>query len=128
MQLHYTYDATLDAFHGAHAGVLTHAHLEAAYADLKGNPNFTPTVRVLHDFSRVTEFKISATHIAYWTKEFSARKIEGRRSFLVGSPTGFGIVTFYIKTMLSDKVKVFYGRPAALQWLNEGVPQSMHLR
>ena len=128
MVLRYDYDEKLDAFFGAHAGTLENKHLENAFADLAVHPKFVPNVRVLHDYSRVTEFKLSAQVIDRIAAAMSTRAIEGRRAFIVVTPTGFGTVNFYLKTLLKEKVRVFYDRQAALTWLNEGMPPERQIR
>lgn len=122
MNLSYTYDDQRGIFVAAPTGVLTDDEVWSAFSTLKQHPNFGPDVRIFHDFSRVVEYRLSAALLDRIAEVMVRQSVAARRAFLVGTAKGYGTATFYLRSVSSDKIQVFYDRAKALAWLNEGAP------
>lgn len=122
------YDGALDAFLVTGTGTVTEVELVTG---LQGRADALlrhPTARVFHDYTMVTDIKISTATFFKLAAEDLGRKLPLRRAVLVSSPIIGGTVSFILSQNLQGELKIFYDRGAALQWINAGQPTEKWIR
>jgi hypothetical protein len=120
----YRFDPRCDAFCTEAFDLLTAEDIKTGVIEIPADPNFRPNVRILDDFTRVTDYIIphpieSALHM-----QQESRRLRGRHAILLGPkmPSGPGVDHFLsVAGREASRFRVFYDRAAALAWINEGV-------
>jgi hypothetical protein len=103
------------------SGVFTDDEFRFGAAMTVRDRDFKADMRVLVDFSLVTEFRVSANALEEFVRNrlFSSR---ARRAFVVSSGFGRFFVEYGKSCGAPEQIRIFDTRTEALEWLNEGVP------
>lgn len=102
------------------SGVFTDDEFRLGAAVTVRDPDFRSDLRVLVDFSAVTEFAVSASALEEFVRSrfFSSK---ARRAFVVSAGFGRFFVEYGKACGAPEQIRIFDTRTAALEWLNEGV-------
>lgn len=102
-------------------GVFTDHEFTAGATATVTDPTFRADLRVLVDFLKVEELRVSAQTLAKFVEQrhFSARS---RRAFLVNSHFAQAFVEIGKSFGAPEQIRVFTNRAQAVAWLNEGQP------
>ena len=101
-------------------GLVTDSDLIGVLATMRESKVFHPDMRCLSDYTRVTEFRISAVTMGTLAaaQPFSAK---ARRAFLVRAGAVAEALEVYGRSVPQGQIRLFNERDRALAWLNEDV-------
>ncbi len=127
MPIELSYDAEKHVFFITASGVLSEKDGKDFAKRLTRHPSFDPEARTFHDYTRVTEYKLSADFLYSLGQQIKSLGVAANRAWLVDSPIGMGTAMYYTKGLASPRTFLFYDRTKALACLNEGLPPEMHV-
>ncbi len=128
MPVSYTIDREHDALLITGSGRVADPEIHQVLKTVFRDPAFHPDIRVLADYSKITDLTVSAEKAANFASTV-AYSGKSRRAFLVHSPHIAGYIRFFTNHhSRSIPTRIFYEREAALAWLNEGMPEEKRLK
>jgi hypothetical protein len=127
----YTYriDPALQAVFATAEGIMTDDELVRVEHEMAEDPLFHPGLRLLCDWTGVTQSRISQASIAYAAS--SLRFSPSARCAYVarhGPETQVVVYyTVYSGRMGASNIGIFQSRSEAVSWLNQGVPEAQRI-
>ena len=130
MSHHYEIDKKLGAAIWKLEGIITDEESIAATKRFFADPNYTPEIRMLWDYTGVTENKLTYNGLQA-IAHHAPKNASGRRAALVRDGLDFGTSRQYeglrYTTLQKNLQGVFTARQDALNWLNGGMAPEMHM-
>lgn len=100
-------------------GLVTGDELLRGAVAVANDPGFGDFARVLLDFSRVTEWTVTAEDLELFARH-PRYSIDSRSAAIVRFGLPQGLFGFWAESAKPDTARVFHGLEEAVAWLNEG--------
>ncbi len=123
----YRYDAAAEVLITTATGVLSESELVSGMQRLCADPQCQGSVRIFGDYSTVDRFDVTEEGVRPRLPPDWLAAIEGRCAVLMFQPLGSANFRRVLDAAKVAHGRVFAERRAALEWINEGVPDGRRL-